>query len=432
MNLNVKVRDKSLDVSRERESVRAIAFYLPQFHPTQENDEWWGKGFTEWANVARARALFPGHYQPHLPADLGFYDLRVPEVRQAQADLALEHGIHGFCYYHYWFNGRRILERPFNEVLASGKPDFPFCLCWANENWTRVWDGGDRHVLLDQQYSAADDIDHIRSLIPAFSDPRYIRVDGRPLFLVYRTELLPDPAATAARWRQAALDAGLPGLYLARVEHFVADIDPVTIGFDAAVEFAPDGARGEIRHRRALSRLLTSLGLIPSVFAMSKVVSYAATVAEFSRKPDPAFKRFFGVTPMWDNSARRKANANIYVGSTPALYAGWLRSVLDRTLRRHRGDERIVFINAWNEWGEGCHLEPDQRWGHAYLEATRDALASLVQSPTDAAPAPAMKEATGSAKSHSAMHRLWWHVLELIHDIQALGGLVFWHLRHRE
>lgn len=201
-------------------AVRAIAFYLPQYHPVPENDEWWGKGFTEWRNVSKARPLFPGHYQPHLPADLGFYDLRLPEVREAQAELARAHGISGFVYYHYWFNGRRILERPFNEVLQSGKPDFPFCLCWANENWTRIWDGGDKHILLEQKYSAQDDLAHIQSLIPAFRDERYIRVNGKPLFLVYRAELIPDPVRTAAIWREAAIKAGVGDLYLARVESY--------------------------------------------------------------------------------------------------------------------------------------------------------------------------------------------------------------------
>src|SRR5215467_8332153 len=180
----------------ENENVRLIAFYLPQFHPISGNDQWWGKGFTEWRNVVRGRPLFPGHYQPHLPADLGFYDLRVPEIRQAQADLAQEYGIHGFCYYHYWFNGRRLLQRPFEEILASGKPDFPFCLCWANENWTRTWDGGDDQILLAQNYSDEDDLTHIKSLIPAFRDKRYIRVNGKPVLLVYRTTSLPNPSET--------------------------------------------------------------------------------------------------------------------------------------------------------------------------------------------------------------------------------------------
>ncbi len=405
--------------------VRAIAFYLPQFHPVPENDEWWGKGFTEWRNVVKARPLFPGHYQPHLPADLGFYDLRVPEVREAQAALAREYGLHGFCYYHYWFNGRRILERPFNEVLASGKPDFPFCLCWANENWTRVWDGGDRHILLEQRYSAEDDAAHIASLIPAFKDPRYIRVEGRPLFLVYRTELMPEPAATARRWREAVRAAGLPGIYLARVEHFVKNIDPASIGFDAAVEFAPDGPRGELRYRGAVGRALAKLGLIPRAFAVNKVASYAATAEEFSRRPDPPFRRFFGVTPMWDNSPRRSVNANIYTGSTPERYERWLRHAVARTLKAHRGDERLVFINAWNEWAEGCHLEPDMKWGRAYLEATRRALAAGADVRS------AHPERTGELVARPAvgLRRQWWRVVGGLTAARELAGLVFWHLR---
>ncbi len=195
---------------------RLLAFYLPQFHPIPENDEWWGRGFTEWTNVTRARPLFPGHYQPQLPADLGFYDLRLPESRLAQAELARAHGIGAFCYYHYWFNGRRILQRPFDEMLSSGQPDFPFCLCWANENWTRAWDGMEREVLLGQRYSAEDDLDHIRWLCNAFADPRYLRINGRPLFLVYRIEDLPDPAATAERWRAEARALGIGELYPGR------------------------------------------------------------------------------------------------------------------------------------------------------------------------------------------------------------------------
>ena len=189
-----------------------LAFYLPQFHPIPENDQWWGKGFTEWSNVSKAKPLFQGHYQPHLPADLGFYDLRLPETRAAQAEMAREHGIDGFCYYHYWFNGRRILERPIREILAAGEPKFPFCVCWANENWTRRWDGRDAEVLLEQRYSVQDDIAHIRSLIPMFEDARYIRVDGKPLFLVYRSTAIPDARATTDRWRREAERAGLPGL----------------------------------------------------------------------------------------------------------------------------------------------------------------------------------------------------------------------------
>ena len=219
-----------------------IAFYLPQFYPTPYNDEWWGKGFTEWTNVVKARPRFKDHYQPHLPADLGFYDLRVPEVREAQAAMAKEYGVHGFCYYHYWFNGRRILERPLDEVLASGKPNFPFCICWANENWSRTWEGRKDSTLLEQHYSAEDDLEHIRHLLPLLSDPRYIRVEGKPLVLIYRVELLPDARRTAETWRREAEKARLGGLFLVNVEsnHRVDASSPEWFGFDACVRFQPN------------------------------------------------------------------------------------------------------------------------------------------------------------------------------------------------
>ncbi len=220
--------------------VRSLAFYLPQFHPIPENDEWWGDGFTEWTNVVPATPQFRGHHQPHVPADLGFYDLRVPEVRAAQADLALRFGVSGFCYYHYWFEGRRLLERPFDEVLRSGEPDFPFCLCWANENWTSAWDGKAREILIRQTYSPDDDLAHIRWLGVAFSDRRYIRVGGKPLLLVYRAHHLPDPLRTTERWRAEAERLGLGEIYLCSMQTGpAARIDPATLGFDAAVQFAP-------------------------------------------------------------------------------------------------------------------------------------------------------------------------------------------------
>jgi lipopolysaccharide biosynthesis protein len=406
------------------DDIRAIAFYLPQFHPVPENDEWWGKGFTEWRNVAKAKPLFPGHNQPHLPADLGFYDLRLPEAREAQAELARQHGIHGFCYYHYWFNGRRILERPFNEVLESGKPDLPFCLCWANENWTRVWDGGERNVLLDQRYSHEDDLAHIRSLIPAFKDPRYIRIDGKPLFLVYRTELLPDPEKTVSIWQEAAKKAGLPGLYLVRVENFVKDVDPSSIGFDAAVEFAPDSSKaGKTLFRGRVTNLLVKLNLLPAVFRDSRVYSYPATVQGMLSKPEPRYRWFRCVSPMWDNSARRSINANIFIGATPSIYKQWLSKTVARTRQRHTGDEQIVFINAWNEWAEGCHLEPDQKWSRAYLVATRDALA---MAPVKAATSPA-----ALPNAPSCFIRFYWRASESLSEMRTVIAALLWHLKNR-
>ena len=348
--------------------MRALALYLPQFHPIGENNDWWGPGFTEWTNVVAARPRFPGHYQPHLPADLGFVDLRLAEARRAQADLARQFGIAGFCYYHYWFEGRRLLHRPFDEVLATGEPDFPFCLCWANEPWSRRWDGSRDDLLIDQRYSAADDESHIRSLIPAFADRRYVRIDGRPLFLVYRTELLPDAARTADRWRTILAREGIGEVYLARVENFRNDIDPASIGFDAAVEFAPDF--------RLCGAVLESADAISAeAFRSNTVLDYDTVVANMLNAATPPFKRFRAVFPAWDNSSRRRnARATIFVNSTPEKYQRWLAHTARETIARFEGDERIVLINAWNEWGEGCHLEPDQEYGRRYLEATRAAL----------------------------------------------------------
>ena len=391
---------------------RLIAFYLPQFHPTPENDEWWGTGFTEWRNVVKARPLFAGHYQPHLPADLGFYDLRVPEVREQQAALAREYGVYGFCYYHYWFHGRRVLQRPFAEVLESGRPDFPFCLCWANENWTRVWDGGERALLLEQRYSAEDDRSHIRSLIAAFRDRRYIRIDGRPLFLVYRTEALPDPARTAEIWREECTRAGVGDPYLARVERFVGGVDPATIGFDAAVEFAPEGG-GAPMFRGAMPRVLSKLGLFPRCFQENYVAKYDHVVAGMRRKPAAAYTRFRCVSPSWDNTPRRRTGARVLIDATPDKYGVWLRETLRETARTSRGDRRIVFVNAWNEWAEGCHLEPDLRWGRAYLEATRRAVAEAATDHTagcgesaavEPAKVPEWKRAVWTGRAALAQH----------------------------
>jgi lipopolysaccharide biosynthesis protein len=365
-------------------TARAIAFHLPQFHPIPENDEWWGKGFTDWTNVARAKPLFPGHYQPHLPADLGFYDLRLPEARAAQAELAAAYGIYGFCYYHYWFDGRRVLERPVNEILASGEPNFPFCLCWANENWTRRWDGLEDEILLAQHYKPEDDLAHIRALIPYFADARYIRVDGRPLFAVYRASKLPDPKRTAEIWRREAERAGLGGLFLARVESHIEEGDPKELGFDYAVEWHPRGRiLWEARVFRSRWWRRHKLGTGEAAFRDNYICEYADLVGRALSDPLPLYPRAPCVCPGWDNTARRRIGAYMFINSTPDLYERWLRGVVSRRSVRAENKsgsgiapESLVFINAWNEWAEGNHLEPDQKWGRAYLEATRRALGS--------------------------------------------------------
>ncbi|MEO7192516.1 MAG: glycoside hydrolase family 99-like domain-containing protein [Vicinamibacterales bacterium] len=354
---------------------RAVAFYLPQYHPITENDEWWGKGFTEWRNVVRSRPLFRGHYQPHLPADLGFYDLRLAESRLAQAELARAFGIDAFCYYHYWFNGRRLLERPFKEVLSSGQPDFPFCLCWANENWTRRWDGADSEVLLSQDYREEDDRRHLQALLPAFKDPRYLRIKGCPVFLVYRASHLPDPRSTVARWRDEAVQGGLPGLYLCAVESQPAEhgIAP-TAGFDAAVEFAPDWTVLPPCERDSLIwRGAAKLRLTNRSFVRHRIRRYEDLVSNMLAKNQTSYLRFPCVTPGWDNTARRNTGATVFRGSTPQTYERWLRESKRRFIPPSP-DENLLFVNAWNEWAEGNHLEPDQHWGPQYLEATLRAL----------------------------------------------------------
>lgn len=353
--------------------LKLIAMYLPQYHPIPENDRWWGEGFTEWTNVRKAEPRFPGHYQPHVPGQLGYYDLRDAGVRKAQADLAREYGIHGFCYYHYWFNGKRLLETPFNEVLRTGEPDFPFCLCWANENWTRRWDGSEHEVLMAQMYSDEDSRRFIEDLIPVFRDHRYIRVNGKPLLLVYRTSLLPDPRRTAGIWREAVQRAGVEDLYLVRVENLLHADElqtPTSIGFDAAMEFAPYWARVGT----SLANLAEVGGPDHPIPADQRVFDYDRCMRQMMERNAAPYKLFRGVFPGWDNSSRRRSGATTFVNASPEQYAYWLAAMLRQTVDTHEGDERILFINAWNEWGEGCHLEPDEKSGLAYLEATRLAL----------------------------------------------------------
>ena len=342
--------------------LQVIAFYLPQFHPIPENDAWWGDGFTEWRNVASAGALFDGHYQPRLPSTLGFYDLRLPETREAQAGLARAHGITGFCYYHYWFSGKRLLERPFEEVLSSGRPDFPFCLCWANEPWSRRWDGQEQDVLQPQSYSEEDDRRHISSLLPAFLDPRAIRVAGKPLFLVYQARELPNPARTVEIWRSAAYEAGLPGLHLVSVETgWDEGWDATAAGFDGKVLFQPQ---------------FSILGRQPRLDVgppSTRIYDYRQVWRALADPPPVEYHRYECVCPAWDNTARRGQDAWVLHNSSPEAYQEWLELAARRTLERP-GPDRLLFVNAWNEWAEGAHLEPDHHHGAAYLEATKRAL----------------------------------------------------------
>lgn len=358
-------------------ALRALAFFLPQYHPVPENDAFWGKGFTEWRNVVQARPRFPGHMQPHLPADLGFYDLRVAETRHAQAGLARAAGLSGFCWYHYWFSGQRVLNKPFDAVLSDTDYDFPFMLTWANENWTRAWDGGAHEVLLTQNYSDADTVAHARHLLPAFADPRYIRIHGRPVFAVYNLDEIPEPRRWSDRFRTTCLAEGIDP-YLIRVERYL-DRDtapPATLGFDAALEFQPFSrnfrkwqlTRPDLK-RAPLRRLQHKLRQqAQRVAPLDRHFDMASFVAFDTCQPAPEYTCFPGVCPSWDNTARRpKGKGIIFRKASPQLFGDWVAA--KTRAFTPQGDENLFFVNAWNEWAEGNHLEPCLQHGRAHLDA---------------------------------------------------------------
>ncbi|TPQ28628.1 glycoside hydrolase family 99-like domain-containing protein [Methylomonas koyamae] len=354
-------------------SPRLIAFHLPQFHPTPENDEWWGKGFTEWTNVAKAKPLYPGHYQPHVPADLGFYDLRLPEARHAQAELAKEYGIEGFCYYHYWFgDGRRILERPVNEILASGEPDFPFCLCWANHSWNNIWQGTADRTLIEQTYPGMEDHkQHFEWLLNAFKDPRYITVEGRPLFLIFSPMDVPDLQNVIAYWRELAAAAGLAGLYLVGVNYRMRqDWDPTSVGLDASTWQPLPPKDGHLPTRYIMRKILR---FIAGKKSSLTVYDYAEVMDNLIRKSAPSFPDYPTVLPNWDNTPRSNENGLVLHGSTPELFRKLLRQAFG-LIAKNPPEKRIVFVKAWNEWAEGNYLEPDQLHGLSYLNIVKEEL----------------------------------------------------------
>lgn len=370
--------DEYVPLSNEKVSfldsqVRLIAFYLPQFHPIPENDAWWGKGFTEWRNVSKAVPQFKGHYQPHLPGELGFYDLRVPEVQRRQVELAKNYGIHGFCFHYYWFNGRRLLERPLDQFVSDPEIDFPFCICWANENWTRRWDGQENDILMKQVHSEETDLAFIKDIIPLLSHKNYIRVNGRPMLVIYRVGLMPNAAATAVLWKKCCKEAGIEEPYLVAAQSF-GFIDPREVGFDAAVEFPPHNIQG-------LDQLTKSVKLLNPEF-QGNVVTYQSLAAKMKEyNTGQPFIVFKTVSPAWDNEPRKPGKGHVYGFSTPELYKSWLDTSCNFVMQNPSSDERLVFINAWNEWGEGAHLEPDARYGYAYLDATKQIVKKYIHRP---------------------------------------------------
>jgi hypothetical protein len=343
-------------------SIRFIAFFLPQFHPTKENDLWWGKGFTEWTNVTKAAPLFNGHYQPHLPTESGFYDLRLKETRLDQIEMAKAHGIDGFCYHYYWFSGTKILNQPVDAMLADNEHDMPFCLCWANENWTRQWDAAEHEILIAQKYQPEDDLNFIKSLVPFFSDSRYIRHEGKPFFIVYRPQHLPDSKKSIGIWREHCREVGIGEIHVCcALTH--GNLDHKLYGFDSGVEFPPHNLAG-------IDSTVDPAQLDFYGEFTGTVVQFASVAHLFLNRSYPGSDVFKGVFPSWDNTARRGARAFVVLNGTPGNYEYWLKETVALTAMENPGKERFIFINAWNEWAEGCHLEPDRVYGRQFLDAT--------------------------------------------------------------
>ena len=355
--------------STDAERARLIAFYLPQFHPIPENDAWWGAGFTEWTNVTRARPLFPGHHQPRVPGELGYYDLRDPAVREAQACLASDHGIAAFCYWHYWFGGRRLLERPFAEVLASGEPDFPFCLGWANESWTGVWHGAPKRILMQQTYPGEDDDRrHFDFLLSAFADRRYLRVDGKPLLVIYKPLQMLQPRRRLDLWRDLAQHAGLPGLHIVGFNMDDFD-DPASLGLDATIVYRLGQTHASPAMRKLERRYWGLRRRLPA-FSLRRL-DYARAMRHHLPDAGLDHTAYPCVVPNWDNTPRAGRRGLVLVNDGPEAFRVHLRAALDAVAARPPA-QRIVFLKAWNEWAEGNTLEPERVHGRAYLEVVRD------------------------------------------------------------
>ena len=381
---------------------KILAFVLPQFHAIPENDKWWGQGFTEWTNVRKARPLYPGHLQPRVPAD-GYYDLLDPRTQERQAALARGHGIHGFCYYHYWFRGKRLLEKPVEMLLESGKPDFPFCLAWANEPWTRAWDGSEREVLMPQEYGDERDWQqHFEYLLQAFRDPRYIRVQDKPMLLLYRSANIDVCEPMLRLWRQLASRAGLPGLHIVSMMT-VFPVDPRSALFDAYLEFEPMHtlSRGLPYWLRRREKLIKRITKVSALFGFRARVpnsyDYGSVWQAIAARELPP-KTYPGAFPDWDNSPRRSLERSIVMRNFngEAFEAG-IRAQLRKA---QQSNAEFVFINAWNEWGEGAYLEPDEQRGTFFLDAIRNAVAEIERPGTVV---PVTDSTAGSRNSQAAL-----------------------------
>ena len=363
-------------MNNKQPKARVLAYYLPQYHPVKENDEWWGKGFTEWTHVGKAKPLFPGHYQPHVPADLGYYDLRLPEVREAQAEMAREAGVEGFIYYHYWFgNGKRMLERPFNEVLASDKPDFPFALAWANDSWSSTMHGLQKGVtLFEQTYPGDEDyVNHFNSVLPAFKDKRYITCDGKPIFMVYLPDSHPEMKHFIELWRKLAKENGLKGIYFIAFSLSRYFEDETSEFYNRMMEFGFDAVVFENMHPPR-----TTIPFFKRcILKLNRILFHWPRIFYYNEKyitPDICWQKenaYPTVVPNWDHTPRSGSRGSVMIGASPEKFQQTVHNVVEK-LQIKEDDKRFLFVKSWNEWGEGNYLEPDLKYGHAWLDALRD------------------------------------------------------------
>ena len=377
---------------------RVIAYYLPQFHPIPENDKFWGKGFTEWTNVAKAKPLFKGHYQPRIPADLGFYDLRLPEVREQQAQMARKVGIEGFCYWHYWFgNGKRLLQRPFNEVLQSGKPDFPFCLAWANHSWkTTTWEnGGKDRMIVKQRYLGEEDYTmHFQEVLPAFRDKRYITIEGKPLFAIFDPYNFQDVSSFIKTWQRLAKGNGLKGIYFIAMSNSTSTLqrnadgtlkrvapnlqsservynDLLNLGFNGINSFGK--SRAEMlymgKYMRAVKKLLHQY--LP--FLPTHCINYEKITQHFFAPEDNWQNVYPSIFPQWDRTPRAGNSEGVYINATPTGFKKHIQDALN-IIKNKDVEHQILFLRSWNEWGEGNYVEPDLKYGHGFLDAIKETI----------------------------------------------------------
>ena len=355
-----------------------IAYYLPQYHPTKRNNEWWGKGFTEWTNVGKAKKLYPGHYQPKVPSELGYYDLRLPEVREAQVELAKEAGVTGFCYYHYWFEaGFEELERPFNEVVESGKPDFPFCVCWANESWySKFWNNDgtvEKKILAEQKYLGKEDNEkHFYSLLKAFKDKRYIRVDGKLLFVIYQPLGFKNFKEFKAQWNQLAIENGLEGFFFVGQTLHKEKIDEIIeYGFDAVNHC--HRLDNYYQYNKASNFVMRCFNFARKFIKVPFIIPYKKAIKHSVFEEDYREDVFPTMMPNWDHTPRSGRGGTVLHNATPKLFEEHAQKVL-ATIKNKKEDKRIVFLKSWNEWGEGNYMEPDLKFGRGFINALKKAI----------------------------------------------------------